>query len=73
MTGAAAGVAGLTGGVIFGLDRRDDARSSQLRRLVWSVPTTLPLAALTSSTQADRPHRQQRACAAGFLAQAAEK
>jgi peptidoglycan/xylan/chitin deacetylase (PgdA/CDA1 family) len=63
LTGAAAGVASLTtGGITFGLDRRGDARSSQLdtaagpdgwpralgqRRLVWSVPTTLPLAALT--------------------------
>jgi peptidoglycan/xylan/chitin deacetylase (PgdA/CDA1 family) len=61
--GAAAGVASLTsGGVTLGLDRRSDAQSRDLdgsagpggwahalgqRRLVWSVPTTLPLVALT--------------------------
>jgi peptidoglycan-N-acetylglucosamine deacetylase len=63
LAGAAAGVVSLTtGGVTSYLARRSDARSNQLdtaagpdgwarglgqRRLVWSVPTTLELAALT--------------------------
>jgi peptidoglycan-N-acetylglucosamine deacetylase len=63
LTGAAAGATGLTTGTVtFVLGRRGDARSRQLdtaagpdgwphalgqRRLVWSVPTSLPLAALT--------------------------
>ena len=63
LAGAAAGVACLTtGGVALGLQRLSDARSRELdgsagpggwphglgqRRLVWSVPTTLPLVALT--------------------------
>jgi peptidoglycan/xylan/chitin deacetylase (PgdA/CDA1 family) len=63
LAGTAAGAASLTSGVgAFGLDRRDDLHSRELdgsagpggwprslgqRRLVWSVPTTAPLAALT--------------------------
>ncbi len=63
LAGAAAGVASLTtGGVTLGFDRRSEAQSRELdgsagpggwphalgqRRLVWSVPTTLPLVALT--------------------------
>jgi peptidoglycan/xylan/chitin deacetylase (PgdA/CDA1 family) len=56
------GVSLATAGAAFGVDRRSDFRSRELdgaaapagwrrplgeRRLVWSVPTTLPLAALT--------------------------
>jgi peptidoglycan-N-acetylglucosamine deacetylase len=63
LTGTAAGAASLTtGGTMLGLDWRSDERSRELdgsagpggwshslgqRRVVWSVPTTLPLVALT--------------------------
>jgi peptidoglycan-N-acetylglucosamine deacetylase len=63
LAGAAAGVASLaTGGVALALDRQGNAQSRDLedaagpggwrhalgqRRLVWSLPTTLPLVALT--------------------------
>jgi peptidoglycan/xylan/chitin deacetylase (PgdA/CDA1 family) len=63
LAGATAGVAGLaTGGGAWGLDRRGDLKSRELagsagpsgsgrplgqRRLIWSVPTTAPLVALT--------------------------
>ena len=63
LTGAAVGAAGLTtGGATLGLDQRSDLQFRDLdgsagpggwshalgqRRLVWSVPTTAPLVALT--------------------------
>ncbi len=63
LAGTAAGVASVAaGGVTLGVDRRSEARSRDLvgsagpagwpralgqRRVVWSVPTTTPLAALT--------------------------
>jgi peptidoglycan-N-acetylglucosamine deacetylase len=63
LAGTAAGAAGVAaGGVTLGLDRRRDSQSRDLvgsagpegwpralgqRRVVWSVPTTVPLAALT--------------------------
>jgi peptidoglycan/xylan/chitin deacetylase (PgdA/CDA1 family) len=63
LAGTASGMAGLTtGGAAFGLDRRGDLQFRELggsaapggwpqplgqRRVVWSVPTAAPLAALT--------------------------
>ncbi len=62
LTGGAAGVAGLTGGMAFQLDRRDQHQVRELsacavpsapahrlgrQQLIWSVPTHEPLVALT--------------------------